>query len=152
MFLCGGATGIVFDAFRALRRCIKSGSGVIAAQDLLLWLLELVIVYYTVFKVNNAEIRGYEAIALALGAIIYFITLSEYAVKFISKIIFLLLKALSFILKPLKKLVGYLKLPLKKFLSFLKTRQITLRNFIKNVKFSVNSNIKTVWTKKKSKI
>ena len=152
MFFCGWLTGIVFDIFRGLRRCIKSGSGVIAAQDLLLWFLELVIVYYTVFKVNNAEIRGYEAVALISGAVVYFIILSEYAVKFISKVIMLLIKAIRVVLKPLKKLVCFMKKPLRKCIHFIKIKQEIVFEFLKNMKNSVISRIKTTLPEKKNKI
>lgn len=151
MFFCGWLTGIVFDIFRALRRCVKSGSGVIAAQDLLLWLLELVIVYYTVFKVNNAEVRGYEAVALISGAVVYFIILSEYAVKFISKAIMLLIKIIKFVLKPLKKLVCFIKKPFKKCILFIKIKQEIVFGFVKKIKNSAILHIKTALPEKKNK-
>ena len=151
MFFCGWLTGIVFDIFRGLRRCVKSGSGVIAAQDLLLWFLELVIVYYTVFKVNNAEIRGYEAVALVSGALVYFIVLSEYAVKFISKVIILLIKVIKFVLKPAKKLVCLAKNPLKKCFDFFKKEQRIFSDFVKNIKNFAVWRVKSLLTEKKSK-
>lgn len=124
MFLCGGATGIIFDIFRALRRCIKSGSGIILAQDLMLWFVELVIVYYTAFKVNNAELRGYEAIALILGAFIYFITLSEHIVRLVCKIIAFLLKIFGFVARPFKGACIMLAKAIKKL--FLYTKEILM--------------------------
>ena len=152
MFFCGWLTGIVFDVFRSLRRCVKSGSGVIVLQDLLFWLLELVIVYYTVFKVNNAKVRFYEAVALISGAIVYFIILSEYAVKFISKVIMLLIEATNVVLKPLKKLLCFMRKPLSKFICFIKTKQKMFLGFLKRMNNLVISRIKTTLPEKKSKI
>lgn len=152
MVLCGGATGVIFDAFRAHRRCVKSGSGIIAAQDLLLWFAELVIVYYTAFKVNNAQIRGYEAIALIVGAVLYFITLSEYVMKLMCKIITAVIKIFSSVVSPLKKLCTVIAKPFKRLFLFVKTKVMLLGNNTKTSVSELNMRIKTALSVKKHKI
>lgn len=131
MTLCGVAAGVIFDLFRAVRRCIKASSGVILTQDLLLWFFELVLVYYTMFKVNNAKIRGYEAIALVIGSVLYFVTVSCYVTKAFSKVISFLLKILRTLLIPLKKVCLILAKPAKKLCSSSKKQFITLKSSVK---------------------
>lgn len=104
MIFCGALTGIVFDVFRAFRKCVKSGGGVIAVQDIALWLAELAVVFITVFKVNNAAVRLYEIIGLAAGSVLYFITVSQYALRALCAVLGLAKKAAGIVLSPVKKL------------------------------------------------
>ena len=82
-----------------------------AAQDLVFWLLELSLVYITAFEVNNAQVRGYEAIALIIGAVLYFVSASEYVMRFFCMVIGLLKKIIVKITKPFKKLIKFIFQP-----------------------------------------
>ena len=114
MILCGALTGVVFDVFRAARRCFHPRSGIIAAQDIALWLAELVLVFVTIFEVNNAAVRFYEVIGLVLGAALYFMTISEYVILFFCKVMRAAVRAFCFAAKPVKKVFSLLALPIKK--------------------------------------
>lgn len=152
MILCGIATGLIFDLFRALRRCVKSGSGVIAAQDLALWFTELCIVYMTAFKVNNAQIRGYEAIALVIGSVLYFITVSGYVMKFFCKTFNLLKKLLKAISTPFKKTAEFIFAPLKKLKSVLKRVLAASKYSVFSALSSFMLRLRMLFTGKKKKI
>ncbi len=81
MFFCGFPAGMIFDIFRGIRKSVKCSPGVVAAQDIVLWFSELIVVYLVLFKVNNASVRLYEIIGLVLGIVSYFMTFSQYVVK-----------------------------------------------------------------------
>ncbi len=114
MVVCGFLCGFVFDFFRAVRRLKSSGKAVIAAQDLLLWLIELVIVYHVLFKLNYAHIRAYEAVALVIGSFLYFMTLSIHVVGYISCFLRFVCKVSAAVLKPLIKICSVVLVPLIK--------------------------------------
>ena len=122
---------MIFDVFRGFRCRVKSANGIIVMQDILLWLAELAVVYYTVFRVNNAKIRAYEAVALICGAVIYFLTLSQYTIKLVSGITSFGLKILSAILFPAKKAVAFVFGLFKKFANLTKDKVFFARGKIK---------------------
>lgn len=151
MFLCGCATGIIFDLFRGFRRCVKSGSGIIAAQDLLLWAAELIVVYYTAFKVNNAAIRAYEAIALVCGAALYFVTLSEYTVRAVCKATSFVLKIADALLLPARKAAQFVVKPLKKTSLYVEKKLFAVKNKTKRFVIEKKNRIKAMLRVKKRK-
>ncbi len=104
MTVCGGVCGVVFDVFRAIRRIHKSPVGVVAVQDIMFWIIELTLVYMVAFKLNYAKVRAYEAVALVVGSIIYFMTASSYVISFFCSVFELLIKWLKILMTPLKKL------------------------------------------------
>ena len=114
MVVCGFLCGFVFDFFRAVRRLKSSGKVVIATQDILLWLIELVIVYHVLFKLNYAHIRAYEAVALVIGSFLYFMTLSIHVVGYISYFLRFVCKVSMCVLKPLIKICRVVLVPLIK--------------------------------------
>ena len=133
MFLCGSVTGVVFDLFRGFRRCVKSGNGIIVMQDLLLWLTELIIVYYTMFKINNAKLRAYEVVALICGAVVYFLTLSQYTVEGVYRLTSFVLKVFSAVLMPIKKALFVIIKPIKKTGYWAKQKINLLKNTSKDL-------------------
>ena len=103
MVLCGVMCGILFDLFRGIRYRRKTSGGVVAVQDLIFWILELILVYAVIFAINYAYVRVFELIALILGSVLYFMTLSDFVVSFVSKLTYTAEKAAAFILKPFVK-------------------------------------------------
>ena len=152
MVLCGAATGVVFDLFRALRRCIKAGSGVIAAQDLMLWLAELMIVYYTSFKVNNAHIRGYEIIALIIGAVLYFVTVSDWLMKVMCRVIMLLIRAFTMAVGPFKRLSVCIAARTGRLFEFAVNKLKLFKNAVHGAFGGTIFRLKAVMSEKKRKI
>lgn len=130
MILCGVLSGIVFDIFRSVRKCTKPRSCIIAAQDLFFWFIELCVVYITVFEVNNAQLRLYEAVALVLGAVFYFMTFSMYVVHFLCRVIMLFKKVLDFIFAPVRRGMEISAFYVKKLFGRLKSRIKHMNNGI----------------------
>lgn len=120
-------SGVIFDIFRAYRKCTGKKSGIVAMQDILFWLFELVLVYATAFKVNNAGIHGYEAIALVLGSVVYFSSVSALVIKLFCVFWRAVIAAVSAVLSPVRRIKRYLKI---KFFSVLKRALAALaKNF-----------------------
>ena len=142
MILCGALTGVVFDVFRAARRRFRPCGAVIAAQDVALWLFELAVVFATVFKVNNAAVRFYEIIGLAIGSALYFITVSEHVISLFCKVFTLASRALNLAAKPVKKLAALASRPArlaknklsKAFNSLFRSANCRLRSLLTTLK------------------
>ena len=110
----GIVIGVLFDIFRILRKSFKTADWLTTLQDILFWILAGFVILFSIFKFNNGEIRSYIFIGIALGILIYMLTLSKYIVKysviiikFVKKIISypinLILKIFKiFIIKPVK--------------------------------------------------
>ena len=105
MVLCGFVCGFAFDFFRAFRRIHKSGSGVVALQDIVLWLIELSFVYFAAFSLNYARLRAYEALALVIGSFIYFMLLSQYVLKALCAVIAFVKRAAERLIAPADRLL-----------------------------------------------
>lgn len=108
MIVLGVLCGAVFDIFRGIRRMRKPSSSVVAFQDLLFWLSELVLVYMVTFWLNYAHVRAFELIALVIGSFIYFMTVSRYVIAFVHKTANLVWKILELVLKPVRKVLSFL--------------------------------------------
>lgn len=72
----GVAAGVIFDFFRALRRC-RGGHASVAASDIFFWLAEAALVFAAVYNFNSGQLRGYIFIGMAAGCGIYLLTLSR---------------------------------------------------------------------------
>ncbi len=143
MVVCGFLCGFVFDFFRAVRRLKSSGKAVIAAQDITLWLIELVIVYHVLFKLNYAHIRAYEAVALVVGSFLYFMTLSMHVVSAISRFLRFIYKVSLCVLKPIIKILGIVLKPLAKVkletFKFVSSVRVHLKLHIRDITHKVSN-------------
>ena len=85
--LCGILGGVVFDVFRALRIKIKSGTAVVALEDILFWLVLSGIVFACIYRFNNGQLRWYIFLGILLGTIMYELTISSYIVAMFKKLL-----------------------------------------------------------------
>ncbi len=100
MCVIGVVIGAAFDVLRVVQMHIKTNTVIIALTDALFWIAVTFVVLYTVFWVNSGEIRWFEFLALALGGIIYFNTVSRLFIKIIRSVS-------DFIIKAAKKTVMF---------------------------------------------
>ena len=124
--LTGMAIGILFDIFRILRRSFKTADIITYLQDVLFWILAGLIVLFAIFRFNNGEIRSYLFIGIAIGILLYMLTMSKFIVKYCVKLIQGLTKIISYpfhiigkffqklIIKPISLLVQKFKIALQK--------------------------------------
>jgi|LSQX01.1.fsa_nt_gb spore cortex biosynthesis protein YabQ len=108
----GMAIALAYDAFRILRRAVKTGSVATAIQDLLYWLMVAAIMFLTVFYSNDGELRAYLFFGVLLGLILYALLLSKIVMVsslFVIKIITIVVKALvKFISYPIKFIIKHI--------------------------------------------
>lgn len=93
--ITGIAIGILFDTFRILRRSFKTADWVTYVQDILFWILTGCIILFSIFRFNNGEIRSYVFLGLAIGVILYMITISRFFIEYSVLIINFMKKILS---------------------------------------------------------
>lgn len=150
--LAGGLCGIVYDIFRAYRRCTVQTSAKTAVCDILFWTVSAVIVYLTIHLSNNAELRWYEPAGVITGYVLYTLYLSKYLtallckfIKFPGRIyhIFLKLSGIP------SKILHILILPFERCSLAARTRLLYLRsNMTDRLKTEVSRKIKSGIVKK----
>lgn len=128
MVFCGAVCTLVFDVFRAVRRFKRSSGRVVALQDLVFWAIEIFIVYMVAFKLNYAKVRAYEIIALFIGSGVYFVTASEYVIKYLEKLISSLVALFKKVYVPTLRFLRFAISPFARFFCFIKGR---IKDFIK---------------------
>ena len=126
MVVCGAVCTFVFDVFRGIRRYKRLQNSVILFQDLILWLIEICIVYMVAFKLNYARVRAYEIVALVIGSLLYFVVLSDYIVKVVCRITAITEKCVHRIVSPVQKLCKFVLTPAKRCVTRITERLRTL--------------------------
>ena len=100
--LYGGiVVGLLFDFYRALRTNFKIVRKISFIFDFIFWLFITIVVFTTVNILEQFNLRYYHFIALFLGFILYYNTISKYMLTIFNKII-------SFITSLFKKTVNYI--------------------------------------------
>lgn len=117
--LVGMAIGVCFDVFRVLRRVATHKSWLVQVQDILFWLVATLGMFYFLLHRNFGEIRGFALGGAAIGAVLYFCTLSKLVLKVAVTVIRFLQKvivaAFRIISAPIRFLVRLIAPPVKKF-------------------------------------
>ena len=114
--------GLVYDAFRIIRIAIPHPSFLIHLEDILYWALASVGMFIFLQHTMAGEVRAYSIFGAALGALLYFLTLSL-AIMAVSTAIIsfckkVLVTALTLVLIPMRLVLRILAIPysaLKKF-------------------------------------
>lgn len=125
---------LLYDIFRALRKTVKTPDLVTYIEDTIFWILVAIFLIYLIFVLNSGEIRFFMFIAICLGGIVYYFTLSKYFMNISVHI-------LTFVKIIVKKFLSILLIPLKLFL-----------RINKKVKCIVCINFKKIWSKSKKKV
>ena len=125
---------LLYDIFRAVRKTVKTPDLVTYIEDTIFWILVAIFLIYLIFVLNSGEIRFFMFIAICLGGIVYYFTLSKYFMNISVHI-------LTFVKIIVKKLLSILLIPLKLFL-----------RINKKVKCIVCINFKKIWSKSKKKV
>lgn len=126
--LAGVAICLLYDVFRALRKAVKTPDVVTYIEDAVFWVIVAFFLIYLIFILNLGEIRFFMFLAICLGGIAYYFTLSNYFMKISVHI-------LTFVKLIIKKIITILLIPLKLFLKINKKAKciicINLKNFKK---------------------
>ena len=123
-FLCGQIIPFIFDFFRAMRKSFACGKKQVAFQDMIFCFLSFKIFFDMCYTTNNGHLRWYIFISFALSCIIYFLSLSSYAIKFWEFIF----KIIMFFINPIKKFFSLIQNGIKTFLKKLGTRVVSIKS------------------------
>lgn len=134
IFLINGfLIGFLFDFFRILRKAIKTADFITYIEDALFWILTGLIILYSIFTYNNGEIRLFMFLAIILGTLIYFISISR-------PILHISLSIINIIKKIFHILLNIIKIPFQFLFAWLK------KLFFKPISFVI-INIRNYFTK-----
>ncbi|MEG1310762.1 MAG: spore cortex biosynthesis protein YabQ [Romboutsia sp.] len=81
--------GLLFDMYRALKSNFKFMKYFSLVFDAIFWILVTVVIFITVNAVESFELRYYHFVALFIGFILYYNTISKFILTIINKIIYL---------------------------------------------------------------
>jgi len=97
----GIAIGLLFDFYRALRANFKIVNKISFVFDVIFWMLITIVIFTTINLLERFDLRYYHFVALFLGFILYYNTISKYIFTMFNKII-------SFITSLFKKTIHYI--------------------------------------------
>jgi spore cortex biosynthesis protein YabQ len=78
----GAALGVLYDCFRILRRVVRHKTAATTAEDAIFWIASTLLMFALLMSLGLSEIRGFIFMGLALGAILYFMMLSNFFMRF----------------------------------------------------------------------
>lgn len=97
----GFIIGILFDMYRVIKSNFKVFKYISLVFDALFWILVTLVVFITVDAIESFELRYYHFVALFIGFVLYYNTISKLVLTIMNKII-------SFITKFLGKTIRYI--------------------------------------------
>ena len=109
----GAVLGVLYDCFRILRRIWRHKTTATTIEDAIFWIMSTFLMFAFLVNRNFGEIRGFIFMGLALGAILYFLTLSRYFTKFALVVLRWLRRALLTIISPVAAISRFIKNRLK---------------------------------------
>lgn len=97
--LNGFFIGVLFDFFRILRKSFKTVNIVTNIEDILFWILTGLSIIYCMYNFSDGSLRLFMFLGLGLGLLLYMLTLSNFIVETMVKIISILKKFIITIIK-----------------------------------------------------
>lgn len=79
--------GILFDLYRSLKSNFKVIKYFSVVFDVIFWILATVVIFITVNFIDSFYLRYYHFVALFIGFILYYITISKFILKILNTII-----------------------------------------------------------------
>lgn len=113
-FLSGAVITMVYDILRIFRRVISHGNFWIGAEDFIFWIWTALWTFSVLYRENDGNLRMYTMLFMAVGMILYHLTISEPLVRFFGKILKKILETALYPLKMLKIYMRFLGKKLKK--------------------------------------
>lgn len=93
--------GLLFDVHRALKLNFKLVKHLSIVFDMMFWTLVTIITFITINAIENFDLRYYHFVALFIGFILYYNTISKFILSAINKVI-------SFVTNLFKKTLHYI--------------------------------------------
>lgn len=99
----GMVISVLYDLFRIRRRTFKLVGFLVHIEDLLFWLICLLIVPSVIYVVNGGEVRGYLILGMLLGLFLYLFLFSKPIMDFSVPVVLAVKNILISIFKVLSK-------------------------------------------------
>ncbi len=113
-FVAGICIGLIYDIFRVLRKNFHTSDLITQIEDVIFLVFSGFLVLYSILKFNNGEVRFYLFMAIFLGILLYFLTISKPYVIIINVIVKFCKNILVFIIKLIKIPYIFIKKTIKK--------------------------------------
>jgi len=111
----GAAIGLFYDAFRVLRKTARHNGLAVQLEDLIFWLAATGLTFYYMLHRNYGEIRLFSLVGVAVGALLYFATVSRWVVVVFVTVVNYILRVIAavvrIILVPVRLVVSWLSGP-----------------------------------------
>ena len=130
--MSGMLSGVIYDVFRVSRKVKKSKVYVIFIQDIVFWILTSFLTFYVIFYSNDGILRWYEMFLIAIGFLLYELSLSHLVSYIIEKLAETILRMLRIILKLLLAPIYVMKRKISRILP--KLRKTEPVRFIRRLK------------------
>ncbi len=110
----GALMAFIFDIFRILRRVFKHPNFLTYIEDALFWLVVSFLMFYHLLVKSYGEIRFFSILGSFLGALIYFLAVSNFVltfsvtvINFFKKVLAIAIKIILFPIKIVLKALSY---------------------------------------------
>ena len=113
-FVAGICIGLIYDIFRVLRKNFHTSDLITQIEDVIFLVFSGFLVLYSILKFNNGEVRFYLFMAIFLGILLYFLTISKPYVIILNIIVKFCKKILSFFVNFVKIPYTFIKNHIKK--------------------------------------
>lgn len=130
--LHGIAMVLLYDLIRAVRRAFFHKMAAVAMEDLLFWITAGFLTFCFAFQNTDGVIRGYMAVGIGLGVLLYHVTISNEIVRCISQILCMEKRAASAVGHTLSKPVKKIWQIWKKMIEFARKKGYNSREKIRN--------------------
>ena len=101
-FLLGIVIGSIYDIFRVIRKNFKTSDFVTQIEDIIFLIISGILILCFILKFCIGEIRFYVFIAIFLGILLYFLTISKPYVIILNIVVKFCKKILSFFVNLIK--------------------------------------------------
>lgn len=113
-FLLGIVIGSIYDIFRVIRKNFKTSDFVTQIEDIIFLIISGILILCFILKFCIGEIRFYVFIAIFLGILLYFLTISKPYVIILNIVVKFCKKILSFFVNLIKIPYIFIKKYIKK--------------------------------------
>lgn len=113
-FLLGIVIGGIYDIFRVIRKNFKTSDFVTQIEDIIFLIISGILILCFILKFCIGEIRFYVFIAIFLGILLYFLTISKPYVIILNIVVKFCKKILSFFVNLIKIPYIFIKKHIKK--------------------------------------
>ena len=122
--LSGMLIAFIYDIFRIKRKVVKTGVFFLYLEDILFWIIAVIVMFVLIYYGNEGEIRGYIYMGAIAGIAIYMLLLSKIVILCSVAVLNFILKAIKFVLfivaYPIRIVFILILFPIKFFSKYVK--------------------------------